>query len=480
MRSVLAALRHPAALALALLLGTAVGLALPGAGEDLTHFGQAYLALLNMAATPLIVVAVFFGLRRILSLPRAGLRLGALLGMGLGALLLGGLLAAVLASLWGAGSGLTQADAQVLGRLSLDHEAFTSVNLLSPDTADGPDARWNAMVPDNYYQALAFGSLPAILIGTLCFGFALAVQEGESARAFQRLMEAIYRTLEQLIERLNVFLPLMAFALAASLASQASWDWVRLMSGFLGPFLLTGGLVVAACVCIAARHLGVGPEHVLRGLRRPFVVGLFSGGSAAAVPGFIDAMCNQLGFRRDLVEFAAPVAPVFLRVGDAVFFAVLVVFVANLYGRAPDPADLALIGLASAAAALSSVAFVGGRSLAAGALLLGWLDLPAEALLPAFVVIEVLCEGLRTLLALALTCALVALVSRGLPSEAQAVATLFDAAQRKAGLRLVLGPRQALAVGLLLTAALGTACLAGIGLGLRQASSTPIQMVGVP
>jgi Na+/H+-dicarboxylate symporter len=215
-------------------------------------------------------------------------------------------------------------------------------------------------------------------------------------------------------------------------------------------------------------------------LRRPYVVALLSSGTVAAVPGFIDVMCNQLGFRRDLVEFFAPLVPVFLRMGDAVFFAVLAVFVANLYGRPPGAADLALIALASAAAALASAAVVGGRSLVAAVLLLGWLGLPAEAVLPAFVLLELLCEGPRNVLSLAMACALVTLASRGLASEAPELASAQAGAEGKR-IRIAVRRSHAFTMGLLIALALGTACLAGIGLGLRQGSGAAVLMTkGAP
>jgi Na+/H+-dicarboxylate symporter len=472
------AFRHPAALAFALLLGAVAGHFAPSTGSSLDAVGKVYISIINMAAVPLIVVAVFFGLRRLILLPFAGVRLGALLGTGLLALVLSALVSAAVSQLWGAGTNLGEAGATALGRLSLESEAYTSVSLFGQDKP--ADRDWVRVIPDNLYNALAFGSMPAVLVGALFFGFALAVQGQDSARAFHHLMEATYRGLEVLIERLNVVLPVIAFAFAANVFSVTDLNWMGLMSGFLVPFMFMCAVFVGACSLAAARYLDVGFWRVLNDLRRPYIVALFSGGTAAAVPGFIDAMCNQLGFRRDLVEFSAPVIPVFLRMGDAVFFAVLAVFVANLCGRPPGAADLALIALASAAAALASTAVVGGRSLVTAVLLLGWLDLPAEGILPAFVLLELLCEGLRNVLSLAMTCALVTLASRGLASEAPELASA-QAGAEEPRIRIVVRRSQAFAMGLLIALALGTACLAGIGLGLRQGSGAAVLMTkGAP
>jgi Na+/H+-dicarboxylate symporter len=461
-------LRHPVTLAIALVLGAAWGGYASGGVEWMSALGGAYMALLNMAATPLIVVAVFFGLRRVLALPRPGVRLLALFIGGIAAMLLCATLAAVLAHLWGAGSGLTGRDTAALGELTLSSEGVASISLYqdSPEPASTLFAR---PVPGNFYHALAYEPLPAVLIGALLFGFALATQKGEQSRHLVGQLEGIYRALETVIERLNTLLPLVAFALAATVVAATGVGWLQLMRGFLGPFLLVVAMVALACAALAARHVGTSTSAVLQALRRPMTVSLFAGGPAAAVPSLIDGLCNQLGFRRDLVEFAAPVVPAFLRAGEAVFFAVLAVFVANLYGRHLEALDLAVICLLATGAALASVAASGGRSLVAGTAMLGYLGLPLEALLPAFVLLEVACEGPRNLLSLLLAAALVALVSRGLAWEQPVAAPRSPDARW----RVVLPRRQAIAAGTLLAVALFTAALAGVGLGLRQAEVRP-------
>ena len=78
MKFLLALMRNPFTLAGSLLLGLVVGKLAPGIVPLLDAVSQMYLDLLNLGAVPLIVVCVFLGLRRILSLPHASMRLGGL------------------------------------------------------------------------------------------------------------------------------------------------------------------------------------------------------------------------------------------------------------------------------------------------------------------------------------------------------------------------------------------------------------------
>jgi hypothetical protein len=60
-------------LLLCLAAGALCGIFAAPAGAFAYFVGQLYLAIVNMAAVPLLVVATFFGLRQVLDLPRPGL-----------------------------------------------------------------------------------------------------------------------------------------------------------------------------------------------------------------------------------------------------------------------------------------------------------------------------------------------------------------------------------------------------------------------
>jgi aerobic C4-dicarboxylate transport protein len=142
--------------------------------------------------------------------------------------------------------------------------------------------------------------------------------------------------------------------------------------------------------------------------------------------------------------------------------------VANVYGRELDPLDLFMIAGVSTAAGFISVNVSGVRSLTAGGFVLGYLGLPIEAVLPAFIVLEVICEGLRNVLSILLSGALLALVSYGLPSQAakpEAAAAAAPAEQ----LRFVVTRGRAAVVALLVAFAMSASYLAGLGFGMRRA-----------
>ncbi len=460
-------LSPPVRMLLAIACGVVVGAWAPLPLTWLNAAGQGYIALMNMVGLPLIMLAVWSGLRQWPSQPRAMRRLLAMLFAGV-------LATAVFAGLGAGLAMLTATDLApqpdvitAMGRAALDVEPIPVIDLRGHESSVAPTVTWDKLVPDNGYRALAYGTLASALIGIVFFGIGLASEGSERGRALLALAEGVYRSLEILVERAHAWLPLFAFALAAASVHTLGLALLGRMQSFLLPLVSVVLAVTALAVVVTAWWLRQPVDRVLGALREPLVIALFSTGPAAAVPGLIEAVGNRLGGRRDLMELSAPVLPAFVRLGDAVFFGVLAVFAAHVYGKPLVAGDLLLIALASTAAALASVAYASGWTLAAAGLALGWLELPFEALLPTFVLLEPLTAGLRNLLSIVLVVPLATLVSRHLLSEAPRV---IEPARRASPARVAvsLRPRDALVLTGLVFLALLAACLAGIGVGLSD------------
>ncbi|RYF00130.1 MAG: cation:dicarboxylase symporter family transporter, partial [Oxalobacteraceae bacterium] len=212
-------------------------------------------------------------------------------------------------------------------------------------------------------------------------------------------------------------------------------------------------------------RLRTSPVKVATALREPITVCLFSPLAAGAVPGLIASMSERLGYSRGLVELCGPIAPVFIRAGEAMFFAVLAMFVAHLYAAPLDAATVAWICGLSFVAALLSIGTPGARSVLLGGFVLDRLGLPMEAVLPVFMLVEVLCEGARNLLSLLISSALIALVAEGLYiNQTQDIPHM-----RLETVRFVFSRRQLVAISILICVALASIFSAGVGLGLHKA-----------
>ncbi|NVD73289.1 cation:dicarboxylase symporter family transporter [Duganella sp. BJB1802] len=456
---------HPATLLGAMLLGGWTGTLFPGSASLLAAVSALYLSLIQMAALPFVILAVYFGLQRLPSEPGSGARLARLAAMSLLAMLLCAVVGVLVAGLGGAGAGMTAAQTAALGKLALRSEAQFTMALR--DSGDGAAEQWDigALVPDNLFGVLAYGSLPSVLIGVLCFGAAVAVQDPLRSAQLSGIFEGMYRALESLVNAQHLAARPPPSLLAARSATTAGVEAIMLLGSFLAAFFVAALAVCAAAIAVLCWKLNKSPWLVMLALREPITVCLFSPVAVAAVPGFIQGMSVRLGFSRGLVELVSPIAPVFLKAGEAMFFAVLAIFVANLYHHPLVAADIAWICALSWTAALWSVGIAGGKSVILGSFVMASMSLPLEAVLPVFMLVEVLCEGPRNLLSFLISSALIALVADGLYIKNEQD---FEAWQPST-LKLVFTRKQALFVLFLLLIALFTVFCAGVGYGLRKA-----------
>lgn len=457
--------RHPVVMLGMVLLGGTLGALTPGSAPWLSALSKLYLSLIQMAAFPFVILAVYFGVQRLPSVPDAGKLLLRLVLMALLAMLLCTLIGALVAGLTSAGSHFSPAQVAELGKLALDSEPGFAMAMRGRES---DVAAWNvsALVPDNLFGVLAYGPAPAVLVGVLCFGAAVAVQAPVRANALSAIFEGIYRALESLVHRFNTLLPLAAFVLAGAATATAGMETIVLLGGFLLAFLAAALLVCAMALGIICWRLKKSPWPVLVALREPITVCLFSPVATAAVPGFIQVMSGQLGFNRALVELCSPIAPVFLKAGEAMYFSMLAIFIANLYHHPLAAADVALICVLSWTAALWSVGIPGVKSLVLGTFVMASLGLPLEAVLPVFLLVEVLCEGPRNLLSLLISSALIALVADGLYINFGQVSEAWQPAT----LKLVFSRRQMMLFFVLASIALAGVFCAGVGFGLYAAS----------
>jgi Na+/H+-dicarboxylate symporter len=414
-------------LLLCVLLGSLAGALAEPVGEAAYAVGQIYISIVTMAAVPLLVVAMFFGLRQLMALPRPLLRIGTLLMLAVALVALCALAGTLAGAAAAPGAHLSQAAHAQLGRLILSSGGDAGevrMALFSQGAQGAADHRLalTELVPDNFYSALASGRALGILTCTIFFGMAFAALSAEQTKVLNGIFESIYRALEALIDYANLLLPVLVFGTAAHLVAHTPREVLSAMSGFIGVFLVCAGILACIALTAIALRARVSFIRAVACLRAPMLVGFTSGTPTAAIPHTIEAMSAKLGFSRGVAELVVPFGAVFLRAGSALYYALVASFVANLYGNSLNPLDCVMICAAATVAAFASAGRNGVGGIAAAGIALSWLRLPVEAALVVFVAIDLICDGPRNLLSLLSTCAVVALASVGLQADRAAAA----------------------------------------------------------
>jgi Na+/H+-dicarboxylate symporter len=461
------------ALMVCFVMGAVAGVVAAPVGAVAYFIGQLYLSLVNMAAVPLLVVAMFFGLRQLFAMSRPGVRIGTMLMLAVVVVALCAAGGVALGAFAMPGQHLSDAAHAQLGELVLqstgdagDMRVVLFGHVIQSSTAT-PGFSLDDLVPDNFYHALAQGQALGILTGTILFGMAFAALSREQTSMLNSVFEGIYRALESVIGYANLLLPVLAFGMAAHLCAHAQRATLDAMSSFLLCFVLSALVLCGLALAAIAQRAGTSFGRALASLKTPMLVGLASGSATAPIPHTIEAMSTRLGFSRGVAELVVPFGSVFVRAGSALYFALAAVFVANLYDRPIGVTDIVVIGVASTIAAFISAGQNGVASIGYIGVVLSLLQLPVEAAGVLFITIDVICEGPRNLLSLLSICTVVALVSAGLPSERIALPAAFSSSASGPVFRFAFSRGQLmLAMGCAVAAA-SMIVLVGIGVGAK-------------
>ena len=468
--------QHPLALAAAALLGALMAVVFPVVTPLMAVINAAFVALLQMAALPLMAVAVIFGLRRLLELPHPGHRSGLLVAAGASLVVGASVMGFLAASFFTSVLPVTDADREQLSVLIHAADQTTALTL-SQDRADSREASgWSRVIPANLFEVLVDGRIPAMVMAAVLFGLALHLQPGtgpraQTTRSAYALLEAGYRALETLIEQVARAAPIAAWAMAGHAASQISLEHLTGMWGLVLPLATCTALWGLAAVVVSGFGARVSPGQALMALGRPLCISLLASAPGASIPGYISAMSERLGYSRGVVELLIPTAPFFLKVGEALYFPMLFVFLCGLYDKPVGWTEAGLIITAGCWAALVSVQLPLARTLTAGTLGLVWLDLPIDAVVPILLGLELLTFGLRQMVSDVAACLLVAWATRDVATAAAVpLAGWMNDEWSQAVLgQVVLRRPLLLSMAALATAALVLAFMLGMGLGLRAA-----------
>lgn len=419
---------NPLALLAFLVGGAVTGMIAPESHKGLAAIGAIYLSVMSMATLPFLLVAAFFGLRQVALLPNPGRRLAMLVSLALGFVLVFSILGVVVGVVSHTGNALSAHDRQYLGELIQKAEGEASnMDMEIHGAATGEPVedglKRTHFIPDNFFSVLVQGQLLNILVGVLIFAVAIVVHLNDRPSALMGVIEGIYRTLEGIISAANSMIPFLVFGIAASFVATMNPETLNALRGFLYSFLITCLFLCALVVYVIWRKTGLPLNEVLASLKTPGLIALTSNNPTASIPDTITALSTRLGFSRGIAEFVIPISSIFMRCGTALYFAILVVFVANLYGHSIQWWEFGVICLVSASAAFISAGHTGAASVAYAGFALQGLNLPVEAVLPLFLAIDLICEGPRSLVNVLLCCLLVALVSKGLPSEREEISS---------------------------------------------------------
>ncbi|MDB5880176.1 MAG: sodium:dicarboxylate symporter [Ramlibacter sp.] len=382
--------------------GFAMGMYLPEMGKALGFVGEIYVDLLKMIALPFMVSAVIFSLQRLFRDHDSGglvVRIGLVFaGFSIVVALLGTL--TLLATR--PGENLSAQTMQTFGKIVGDDmsSSDTAMNLQGVDEpvkVVGLSDVLLGLVPSNIFAALASGDTLKALVFALLFGFAVGQVPTRVADGLTQSLETIYNSCQVLMRWLNYPLPIILFCMSAAQMAKTGIGPLQAMAQFVLAFLIASLLALALATIVIWKRSNATLGQTLNALRAPFALALATRSSATCMPSMIESLADQLGFARSRVELMVPLSVSLLRVGPVIYYVAATMFIAQLYGKALGPADLAIVMSASILAGFASAGMTGLLTVSLVGLTCRYLGLPFEAVFILFLAVDPICDMLRTL-----------------------------------------------------------------------------------
>ncbi|MCA0215404.1 MAG: dicarboxylate/amino acid:cation symporter [Proteobacteria bacterium] len=382
--------------------GFAVGMMAPAFAVKLGFIGDVYVDLLKMITLPFMVSAVIFSLQRLFREGGTGKLLGRVVVVFLAFSAVVAILGALTLLIMRPGENLSPQTMQTFGQIVGNdlNSSDTVMELKGVDAVQktvGFSEVLLSLVPTNIFSALASGDTLKALVFAMLFGLAVGHVPSRISDGLTHSLETIYHSCQTLVRWLNYPLPIVLFCMSAAQLGKTGMEPLQAMIQFVVAFFVASIVILVIAAVIIWQRSNNSFGQTLNALRGPFALALATRSSATCMPIMIESLADRLGFARSRVELLVPLAVSLLRTGPVVYYVCATLFIAQLYGRALSPADVAVVMAASILAGFASAGMTGLVTVSLVGMTCTYLGLPFEAAFILFLAVDPICDMLRTL-----------------------------------------------------------------------------------
>ena len=308
---------------------------------------------LLLLVVPLILLSVIGGAASLGATGRLGLLGGATLAFFVSTMAIAAALGACLVSWFAPGAGIDPAAAAALKAAPAALPAAAT----SGEVGSLQDA-WRSilfqLVPKNVFGEMVAARPLGLITFSILIGLGLSAI-GDAGRTALDVIEGLNQALMRAIGWVLWVLPIGVLALVTSSVARAGLD---ALSGSLGAYMLVviGGLLLHALVVLPLIMVlfgGGNPYAFMWRVRRALVTAFSTSSSSATLPVTMEA-CESAGCSRRATRFVCPLGSTLNMDGTALYEAVAVVFLCQLFGIALGGAELAVVVVTATLAAVGA------------------------------------------------------------------------------------------------------------------------------
>ena len=388
---------------IAMIIGIVVGIFM---GEDASIFkplGDFFIQLIKMLVVPLVFVSIVSGAAALGETKSAGL-VG---GLSIGYMMITTVISISVALMLGA---IFQPGANVAadGMTAIAQAGEAAAESAAPATAGFWDTVIG-MIPANPIEALSTGNILQIIIFGLFFGFGISALAAEKRRMLTNGLNNILEALIWCIGKVMYVAPFGVFGLIADATGTFGFDILMQVANVLWLDLIAVAIIGLGLYPLTVALLSrVSLKSYFREMIKPQIVSFSTASSLATLPVNMEA-CDRMGVSKQTSGFVLPLGATINMSGNAIYYALLATFFAQLYGIDLGMTEYVSITIVCALGAIGQAGVPGPTLLAAAVLVAA--GIPLEGL-PLFYALDRIFDMIRTTLNITGDAACAAVVDR--------------------------------------------------------------------
>ena len=283
---------------------------------------------------------------------------------------------------------------------------------ISNSTITEPMGFWDtviSMIPANPIEALSTGNILQIIIFGLFLGFGISALAQEKRRKMTDGLNTILEALIWCIGKVMYVAPFGVFGLIADATGTFGFDILMQVANVLWLDLIAVAIIgLGLYPLTVALFSRVSLKSYFREMIKPQIVSFSTASSLATLPVNMEA-CDRMGISKQTSGFVLPLGATINMSGNAIYYALLATFFAQLYGIDLGMAEYVSITIVCALGAIGQAGVPGPTLLAAAVLVAA--GIPLEGL-PLFYALDRIFDMIRTTLNITGDAACAAVVDR--------------------------------------------------------------------
>lgn len=239
-------------------------------------------------------------------------------------------------------------------------------------------------IPANPFNAIASAQMLQIVVLSIVLGLGLTLIPERKAAPVVAFFDGLAEATLRLVQLLMHAAPYAVFALMASIAAALGLGVFALLVKYALVVLLGLGLILfvlypGLTTLLTPRGNRVGWRRFFKAIAPAQLVAFSSSSSAATLPVTIECARDRLGAEQGVASFVCSLGVSFNMDGTALYQAIVVTFLAQLYGVDLSLPDRFAVTLLAATLSIGVPGIPGG-SLVVMAVVLGYVNVPAEGI----------------------------------------------------------------------------------------------------